>query len=111
MKDSQLFHGSFSHSRSLPASPAAVFAAFADTAVRRRWFQIPSEPDGAHQRNSAGETCRRRSLRNNRISVAVRGDRAGGTDHLHVGAELVGAGLPLLMFDGNRKYVYGATGL
>ncbi len=48
MKDSQLFHGSFSHSRSLPASPAAIFAAFADTAVRRRWFQIPSEPDGAH---------------------------------------------------------------
>ncbi|GAA0373163.1 SRPBCC domain-containing protein [Actinoallomurus spadix] len=34
-------HDTFTVSRRLDASPAAVFAAFADTAIRRRWFKLP----------------------------------------------------------------------
>jgi uncharacterized protein YndB with AHSA1/START domain len=42
-----LLHGSFSHVRSLAAPPASVFAAYADLALRRRWFHIPSDPAAA----------------------------------------------------------------
>lgn len=34
-------HDTFTISRRLDASPPAVFAAFADTEVRRRWFRLP----------------------------------------------------------------------
>lgn len=34
-------HDTFTISRRLEAAPAAVFAAFADSDVRRRWFRLP----------------------------------------------------------------------
>lgn len=40
-------HGSFTVERDLAASPSRVFAAYADVAVRRRWFRIPSSPADA----------------------------------------------------------------
>ncbi len=60
----QLLHGSFSHSRNLPARPSAVFAAYADLALRRRWFRIPSDPEAAYHeldfRVGGGEVVRGR---------------------------------------------------
>src|SRR5437868_6857215 len=57
-----LLHGSFSHSRNLAAPPSAVFAAYADLAVRRRWFRIPGAPEAAHHgldfRVGGGEVAR-----------------------------------------------------
>ncbi|KJE21465.1 hypothetical protein FF36_04275 [Frankia torreyi] len=41
---SPLLHGSFRLSRVLAAPPGHVFTAFADIALRRRWFRIPGEP-------------------------------------------------------------------
>jgi uncharacterized protein YndB with AHSA1/START domain len=37
----QVRHETFTLSRHLSATPGAVFAAFADDAVRRRWFRLP----------------------------------------------------------------------
>jgi len=37
-------HGAFTVERELAASPDAVYAAYADVAVRRRWFRMPGDP-------------------------------------------------------------------
>jgi uncharacterized protein YndB with AHSA1/START domain len=37
-------HGTFAVERDLAASPAAVYAAYADVTVRRRWFRMPGDP-------------------------------------------------------------------
>lgn len=37
-------HGSFTVERDLAASPDRVYAAYADVAVRRRWFRMPGDP-------------------------------------------------------------------
>jgi uncharacterized protein YndB with AHSA1/START domain len=37
-------HGSFTVERDLAASPDRVYAAYADFAVRRRWFRMPGDP-------------------------------------------------------------------
>lgn len=37
-------HGTFAVERDLAASPDAVYAAYADVAVRRRWFRMPGDP-------------------------------------------------------------------
>ena len=37
-------HGTFTVERNLAASPDAVYAAYADFAVRRRWFRMPGDP-------------------------------------------------------------------
>jgi uncharacterized protein YndB with AHSA1/START domain len=37
-------HGSFTVERDLPASPAQVFATYAEPDIRKRWFRIPSSP-------------------------------------------------------------------
>jgi uncharacterized protein YndB with AHSA1/START domain len=43
-------HGSVTVNRRLPVPPERVFAAFADPALRRRWFRVPSEPGtGYHE--------------------------------------------------------------
>jgi uncharacterized protein YndB with AHSA1/START domain len=43
-------HGSFTVERELPASPDRVYAAYADVAVRRRWFRMPGDPArGSHE--------------------------------------------------------------
>jgi uncharacterized protein YndB with AHSA1/START domain len=34
-------HGSFTVERDLTASPDRVYAAYADTELRRRWFRMP----------------------------------------------------------------------
>lgn len=53
-------HETFVISRALDASPRAVFAAFADDALRRRWFKMPGS--GASYEHEflvgAGETAR-----------------------------------------------------
>ena len=41
-------HGSFAVERDLAAPPSRVFAAYADVAVRRRWFRMPGSPADAH---------------------------------------------------------------
>lgn len=57
-----MLQGWFTQTRSLAAPPGQVFAAYADLAVRRRWFRIPSEPDAAHHeldfRPGGGEVAR-----------------------------------------------------
>jgi uncharacterized protein YndB with AHSA1/START domain len=40
--------GSFTVERELTAPPGRVFAAYADTRLRRRWFRIPGDPPDAH---------------------------------------------------------------
>lgn len=59
-----LLHGSFSHSRIIAAQADAVFAAFAQPALRRRWFTLPSDPaDTQHDldfRVGGGEIVRSR---------------------------------------------------
>ena len=40
----EVLHGSFTVERDLPASPDRVFSAYADFAVRRRWFRMPGDP-------------------------------------------------------------------
>lgn len=59
-----VLHGSFTHVRSLPAPPQAVFAAYADLDLRRRWFRIAGDPEAAfHQldfRVGGGEVARGR---------------------------------------------------
>jgi uncharacterized protein YndB with AHSA1/START domain len=45
-----VLHGSFTVERDLAASPDAVYAAYADAAVRRRWFRMPGDPArGRHE--------------------------------------------------------------
>ena len=39
-----MLHGSFTVERELAASPGRVFSAYADVAVRRRWFRMPGDP-------------------------------------------------------------------
>jgi uncharacterized protein YndB with AHSA1/START domain len=41
-------HGSFTLPLDLAAPPDRVYAAYADPALRRRWFRIPSTPEHAH---------------------------------------------------------------
>ncbi|MEU7590936.1 SRPBCC domain-containing protein [Micromonospora sp. NPDC049230] len=53
-------HDTFSISRHLDVPPGEVFTAFADTAIRRRWFRLPgSEASYEHDfRVGGGETAR-----------------------------------------------------
>ena len=53
-------HDTFTISRRLDAGPAEVFDAFADTAIRRRWFRLPgSGATYEHDfRVGGGETAR-----------------------------------------------------
>ncbi len=39
-----MLHGSFTVARDLAVSPERVFSAYADVAVRRRWFRMPGDP-------------------------------------------------------------------
>ena len=39
-----VIHGTFTVERDLAASPDRVYAAYADRAVRRRWFRMPGDP-------------------------------------------------------------------
>jgi uncharacterized protein YndB with AHSA1/START domain len=59
-EDGMVRHDTFTISRHLDAPPAAVFAAFADTAIRRRWFRLPgSGASYQHDfRVGGGETAR-----------------------------------------------------
>ena len=54
--------GSFTQTRSLGAPPDRVYTAYADLAVRPRWFRIPSDPEAAHHeldfRAGGGEVAR-----------------------------------------------------
>ena len=54
-----VLHDTFTLSRRLDASPHSVFAAFADTAIRRRWLRLPgSGATYEHEfRVGAGETA------------------------------------------------------
>jgi uncharacterized protein YndB with AHSA1/START domain len=46
----EVLHGSFTVERDLAASPDRVYSAYADFAVRRRWFRIPGDPSrGSHE--------------------------------------------------------------
>ena len=45
--DPPVIHGSFTLTRDLPAPPPEVYAAYAETARRRRWFRVPSTPEHA----------------------------------------------------------------
>jgi len=54
-------HGTFTLTSDLPAPPATVYAAFADPALRDRWFRIPG-PSAGHSyeldfREGGGETA------------------------------------------------------
>jgi uncharacterized protein YndB with AHSA1/START domain len=53
-------HETFTISRRLDASPAEVFAAFADETIRRRWFRMPGAGATYHHefRVGGGETAR-----------------------------------------------------
>jgi uncharacterized protein YndB with AHSA1/START domain len=44
-----VLHGSFTVERDLDAAAPRVFAAYADQAVRKRWFRMPGGPEGAHE--------------------------------------------------------------
>ncbi|WP_106399305.1 SRPBCC domain-containing protein [Actinocorallia populi] len=52
-------HDTFTISRWLDAAPGAVFAAFADSGVRRRWFRLPGSGAVHHHefRVGGGETA------------------------------------------------------
>ncbi|WP_345359186.1 SRPBCC domain-containing protein [Actinoallomurus liliacearum] len=52
-------HDTFTIVRRLDAAPAAVFAAFADSGVRRRWFRLPGSGAVYHHefRVGGGETA------------------------------------------------------
>jgi uncharacterized protein YndB with AHSA1/START domain len=53
-------HDTFTISRTFEAPPADVFAAFADTTIRRRWFRLPGT-DASHEQDfrvGGGETAR-----------------------------------------------------
>ena len=45
MTERSVTHGTFVIERTYPASPARVFAAFADPAIKDRWFGGPEEWD------------------------------------------------------------------
>lgn len=47
-------HDTFTISRRLDVPPPVVFAAFADTAVRRRWFKIPGSGSTYHHEFGVG---------------------------------------------------------
>ena len=50
MVQQAVLHGSFTVERDLAASPERVFSAYADLAVRRRWFRMPGDPArGSHE--------------------------------------------------------------
>lgn len=59
-RDSGVRHDTFTISRDIDASPADVFAAFADPAIRRLWFKLPGA--GASYQHDfqvgGGETAR-----------------------------------------------------
>jgi uncharacterized protein YndB with AHSA1/START domain len=42
-------HGTFVIERTYPVSPARVFAAFADPAIKTRWFGSPESPPSQHE--------------------------------------------------------------
>jgi uncharacterized protein YndB with AHSA1/START domain len=44
----EVLHGTFTVERDLAAPPGAVYAAYADAAVRRRWFRMPGDPARGH---------------------------------------------------------------
>lgn len=45
-----VLHGSFTVERDLAAPPGRVYSAYADFAVRRRWFRMPGDPlRGSHE--------------------------------------------------------------
>lgn len=54
-----VIHGSFTVTRTIASTPRAVFSAYADLSVRRRWFRIPgkqgSERHGLDFRVGGGE--------------------------------------------------------
>jgi uncharacterized protein YndB with AHSA1/START domain len=44
----EVLHGTFTIERDLSAPPDAVYAAYADAGVRRRWFRMPGDPARGH---------------------------------------------------------------
>lgn len=48
MTERSIAHGSFTVERIYDATPARVFAAWADPAIKRRWFGTPEEGNPAH---------------------------------------------------------------
>jgi uncharacterized protein YndB with AHSA1/START domain len=61
-RDALTVHGTFTVVRSFEAPPSAVFRAFSDLSLRRRWFRIPGR-SGTHRheldfRIGGGECCR-----------------------------------------------------
>jgi uncharacterized protein YndB with AHSA1/START domain len=57
-----VLHGTFSLEFDVAADPDQVFAAYADPAVRRRWFRMPAAPGSGHHeldfRVGGGEVAR-----------------------------------------------------
>jgi len=47
-EDGPVLHGSFTLTLDLGVPPDRVFAAFAEPALRKRWFRVPSEPGASH---------------------------------------------------------------
>ena len=47
MTSRSITHGTFTVERTYPASPARVFAAWADPKIKARWFGAPDDPDKA----------------------------------------------------------------
>lgn len=48
MTERSIAHGSFTVTRSYPATPARVFKAWADPASKRKWFGSPKADDPSH---------------------------------------------------------------